>query len=217
MGVGVSKMRDIVTGRGRTVLAGVGLCAAVALSGCAQPVPSPSAPRVQTEIRPLDDPLVLEDQLREKLALPPVDLETMQWLDRLQIELEGDTNFGSPAISKDRTIVTITWFGTPSARLEGLVAEAPEMLTVVIQPAAFRPTELTELAQRAVTTQGLVPGVHVAMGGPAPDASGITIGIVELPVGLTLDQLGIAFAQALQRPDVPVAVEVSGAVIPFSG
>ncbi len=210
-------MRDTVTRRRRLVLARIGLCSVVALSGCAAPVPLPGGPQVETEMLPLDDSLVIEDQLREELALPPIDLETMQWLDRLQGELTGDANFGSPAISKDRSRVTITWYGTPSARLEEMVAEAPEKLTVVIQPAVFRPAELNELAQRAVTTKGLVPGVQVAMGGPAPDASGITIGIVKLPAGRTLEQLGTAFAQALQRPDVPIAVEVSGTVVPING
>lgn len=210
-------MRDTVTRRGRVVLAGVVLCAVVALSGCAALGPAQGGQRVESEKLPLDDPLVIEDELQEELALPQVDLETMQWLDRLQSELAGDANFGSPAISKDRSTVTIPWHGTPSAALEELIAGAPEKLTVVIQPAAFQPGELIELAQRAVSTQGLVPGVQVAMGGPAPDASGITIGIVEIPQGRTLEQLGTAFAQALQRTDVPVAVEVSGAVMPISG
>lgn len=210
-------MLDTVTRRRRLVLAGIGLCAVVALSGCAAPVPRPGGPQVETEMLPLDDSLVIEDQLTEELALPPVDLETMQWLDRLQGELTGDANFGSPAISKNRSTVTIIWYGTPSARLEELVAEAPEKLIVIIHPAVFRPAELNELAQRAVTTQGLVTGVKVAMGSPTPDASGITIGIVELPAGHTLEQLGTAFAQALQRPDVPIAVEVSGMIVPFNG
>ncbi|WP_129590435.1 hypothetical protein [Cryobacterium aureum] len=206
-----------MTRRRRLVLAGIGLCAVVALSGCAAAVPLPGGPPVEAEILPLDDSLVIKDQLREELALPPVDLETMQWLDRLQGELTGDANFGSPSISKDRSTITIIWYGTPSARLEELVAAAPEKLTVVIQPAVFRPAELNELTQRAVTIPGLVPGVHVAMGSPAPDASGITIGIVELPAGRTLEQLGTAFAQALHRPDVPITVEVSGTVVPING
>jgi hypothetical protein len=100
--------------------------------------------------------------------------------------------------------------------LHELIAEAPEALTVVVHPAAFRPAELNALVQRAVA-QGLVPGVQVAMAGPANDASGINIGILELPTEWTLERLGTAFAQALGRPDVPVTVEVSGAVIPISG
>lgn len=198
-------MRSTVPRRFRLALSGIGLCAVVALSGCA------------AAMLPLEESLVIEDQLTEELALPPIDLETMQWLDRLQGELTGEANFGSPAISKDRSTVTIIWYGTPSVRLEELVSDAPEKLTVVIQPAVFRPAELNELTQRAVTTQGLVPGVEVAMGSPAPDASGITIGIVELPAGRTLPQLGIEFAQALQRPDVPISVEVSGTVVPING
>jgi len=209
-------MRNTVPRRRRLALSGIGLCAVVALSGCAAVVPLPGGPQVEAKILPLEESLVIEGQLMEELALPPIDLETMQWLDRLQGELTEDANFGSPAISKDRSTVTIIWYGTPSARLEELVAEAPKRLTVVIQPAVFIPAELNELSQRAVTTPGLVPGAEVAMGSPAPDASGITIGIVELPAGRTLKRLGIEFAQALQRPDVPIMVEVSGTIVPFN-
>ena len=207
-------MRYIATRRRKLVLAGIGLCAVIALSGCAAPVPLPGGSQVET--LPLDDSLLTEDQMREELASPPVDLETMEWLDRLQAELMGEANFGSPAISNDRSSVTVVWYGAPSARLEELVAEAPEKLMVIIQPAEFRPAELNELAQRAVTTQGLVSGVQVSMGSATPDASGITIGIVELPAGRTLEQLGSAFARALQRPDVPIAVEIS-TVVPLNG
>ena len=210
-------MLNAVPRRRRLTLSGIGLCAVVALSGCAAAVPLPSGPPVEAEMLLLEESLVIEDQLTEELALPPIDLETMQWLDRLQGELAEDANFGSPAISKDRSTVTIIWYGTPSARLEELVAGAPENLTVAIRPAVFRPAELTDLAQRAVTIPGLVPGAEVAMGIPAPDASGITIGIVELPAGRSLEQLGIEFAQALQRPDVPITVEVSGTIVPFNG
>ncbi|TFD52040.1 hypothetical protein E3T43_15530 [Cryobacterium sp. Hh7] len=209
-------MRKTVISRRRLTLSGIGLCALVALSGCAAALPLPSGPQAEAKIMPLEESFAIADQLAEDLAFPPMDLETMQWLDRLQGELAEDANFGSPAISNDRSTVTIIWYGTPSARLEELVAQAPETLTVVIQPAVFIPAELTELTQRAVTTPGLVLGAEVAMGSPAPDASGITIGIVELPVGHTLEQLGIAFAQALQRPDVTVTVEVSGTIVPFN-
>ena len=210
-------MRYTGTCRRRVLLAGIGLCAAVVLSGCSALGALPGGPHSEAEMLPLDDSLLVEDQLREELALPPVDSETMEWLDRLQGELTGDANFGSPAISDDRSTVTLTWFGTPSARLEELVAEAPKDLTVVIQSALFRPAELNELTQRAVTTKGLVPSVHVAMGSPAADASGITIGIVELPAGRSLEQLGTAFAQALERPDVLIEVEVSGTIMPING
>ena len=207
-------MRYDAAGRRNIVLVGIGLCAVVAVSGCAASAPPSSGSQVET--LPPDNSLLAEDQVREQLTLPPVDLETMEWLDRLQGELDGDANFGSPAISDDRRSVTVVWYGAPSVRLEALVAEAPEKLTVIIQPAGFRPGELSELARRAVTTQGLVSGVQVSMGGAAPDASGIMIGIVELPAGRSLEQLGSAFAQALQRPDVPVAVEIS-TIVPVNG
>lgn len=88
---------------------------------------------------------------------------------------------------------------------------------MVVQQTAFRPAELNVIAQRGVTAQGLVPGVQVAMGGPATVGSGITIGIVELPTGRTLEQFGTEFAQALQRSDAPISVEVSAKVVPISG
>ena len=210
-------MRYTGTCRRRGLLAGIGLCAAVVLGGCAAPGALPGGSQSEAGMLPLDDSPFVEDQLGEELALPAVDLETMEWLDRLQGELTGDANFGSPVISDDRSTVTLTWFGTPSARLGELVAEAPKDLTVVIQSALFRPAELNELTQRAVTTKGLVPGVQVAMGSPAVDAAGITIGIVELPAGRSLEQLGIAFAQALERPVVPIEVEVSGTIMAING
>lgn len=105
-------MRSTVPRRFRLALSGIGLCAVVALSGCA------------AAMLPLEESLVIEDQLTEELALPPIDLETMQWLDRLQGELTGEANFGSPAISKDRSTVTIIWYGTPSVRLEELIGRA---------------------------------------------------------------------------------------------
>ena len=209
-------MRNSVTSRRRFTLFGTGLFALVALSGCAAAFAPSGGPYVEAE-GPPQESLVIEDQLTEEWALPPVTLETMEWLDRLQGELTEDANFGSPAISTERSTITVIWYGTPSARLEELVAEAPEKLNVVIQPAAFRPAELNALTQRALTTQRLVPGAEVAMSSPASDASGITIGIVELPTGRTLEQLGVEFAQALQRPDVPITVEVSGTIQPFNG
>jgi hypothetical protein len=192
--------------RGVVVLIVAGVCAAVALTGCAGAAPPKASPEI-----------LIEDQLREDMRLPAMDMETMDWIDRIQRELGADENFGSPAISEDRSTVTITWYGDPSIRLQEVIAEAPEKLTVVIQPAAFRPAELAELVRRAVTTPYLVPGVEVAMGAPEVDGSGIMIGIVDLPADRTLGELAVEFGKALDRADVPVAVEVSGRIVPISG
>lgn len=201
----------------RMLLVALGLSGALVLSGCAA---NPETPRGEVGLIPYDGPLpdglVLSDKLPEEYATDPIDLATMEWLTRIQLVFAQDPNFGSPAISPDRTTVTLPWFGTPSTQLEQMIAEAPADLTVVLQSAAFRPGELTELAQKAVTTRGLVPDVQVAMGGANPDASGIMIGIVKLPTGRTLDSLGAEFAKALNRPDIPVTVEVSGEMIPIS-
>ncbi|MHA6695924.1 hypothetical protein [Homoserinimonas sp. A520] len=182
------------------------LGATLALTGCVGTAPMEVVPNI-----------LIEDQIPEEYLQGAIDAETMTWIDRLQRELGDDENFGSPAISRDRSTVTITWFGEPSARLQGLIAEAPEELTVVIQSAAFRPAELAELVRLAVATPGMVGGVEVAMGSPAVDGSGITIGIVELPAGRSLEQLGIDIAEALGRTDVPVTVEVSGRIVPIRG
>jgi hypothetical protein len=188
------------------VAVAAGLGAVLALTGCAQAAPGQ-----------LDPEVVVEEPLLDQLQLPMIDLDTMNWLDRLQRELAEDDNFGSPAISEDRTTVTITWFGEPSPRLHELIAEAPETLTVVVRPAAFRPAELSELVKRAATAPGPVAGVEVAMGYAETDGSGIRIGIVELPAGRTLSELGAEFATALGRIDVPVTVEVSGRMVPAVG
>ncbi|WP_411700896.1 hypothetical protein [Conyzicola sp.] len=188
------------------VVAGAGLCAVFALTGCAQ-----DASRQLVPESSVDKPLA------DQLQLPSIDGDTMNWLDRVQRELAEDENFGSPAISEDRATVTITWFGEPSALLRELIAAAPESLTVVIQPAAFRPAELAELVERAVASPGLVAGVEVAMGHPENDGSGIRIGIVALPEGRTTGELATDFAAALGRVDVPVTVEVSGRMVPAVG
>jgi hypothetical protein len=82
-------MRYTGTCRRSVLLAGIGLCAAVVLSACAAPGALPGGSQSEAEMLPLDDSLLVEDQLGEELALPPVDLETMEWLDRLQGELTG--------------------------------------------------------------------------------------------------------------------------------
>ncbi|HYI34724.1 MAG TPA: hypothetical protein VEX88_14785 [Glaciibacter sp.] len=160
---------------------------------------------------------VPEHSLGEILTLPPIDLATMEWLDRMQTAVASDPDYGTVAISEDRLTVTVTWFDEPSDTLHAFIDEAPTPIVVMIQPAAFRPIELKELATRAVSTPALVPGVQVAMGAMENDGSGIMVGIVELPPGRSLTDVGTEFASALGRADVPVNVEVSGEIVPISG
>jgi hypothetical protein len=161
--------------RGRVALIGtLALLTSLPLTGCAN----------SDMFRPGEVPTVTRevlDDLEGELALPSMDIETMDWLNTLQMDLMGDGNFGSPSISDDRTTVTIVYFGEPSTQLASLVEQAPEAITVVITSAPFRPADLNELVQKAISAPGLVPGVDVSMAGPENDSSGIHLGIVELP------------------------------------
>src|SRR5690606_36588629 len=146
----------------------------------------------------------------------PMDLEVMEWQNRLQSLFSGQPNFGAPSISRDGTLFTITWHGEPSDALTQQIAAAPEGLQVVIQPAAFPPGELQSLVLQAMEP-GLIRGVELVRGSVETDGSGIRFGLASEPDGMTLGQVGQAVADALGRTDVPVRVEVSGAVIPVTG
>lgn len=152
----------------------------------------------------------------ETLAYPPIETEVMAWLDRLQLAVMSDPDYGTTAISLDRTTVTVTWFGEPSATLREHLDAAPDGITVLVHAAAFPPAELQQLVVQAMG-EGFLPGVQIAMGGVENDGSGIDFGVAEMPEGSTLEQLAADIAAALQRPDVPVRVEESGPVIPISG
>ncbi|MEZ3160663.1 hypothetical protein AB1K54_08965 [Microbacterium sp. BWT-B31] len=180
----------------------LGCWAAASVTGCS------SAPAAPSEIR---------EQLErngEDLALPPLDLETMQWVNELDRALHGDPSFGAVAI--DGPAVTITWYGPRSALLDTLIASAPDGLDVIVQPADFSPGELHDLVLAAMAP-GAVPGVQLAMGHVRNDGSGLHFGIVELPPGVTEEYVAHLIGQAMGRSDVPITVEVSGAVMPVSG
>jgi len=195
-------MEILQRGRGRRVrtvmvVVAVGLAA---LTGCvstaAEPSANPSAP--------------------EALMLPPIGVETMDWLTTVQTTLSGDPNFGVVAIDDTRSTVTITWFGDVTPALGALLAEAPEDIEIVVQPADFPPGELQALVSRAMEL-GTVPGVQIATGYVRNDASGLDFGVVELPANSSVEDVGRRIGEALQRTDVPIDVEVSGAVVPLSG
>lgn len=193
------------------VVAGIALAASATTS---------RAPLIAQPERPIQVPVPSDlhvlDESVEDLAYAPIAVETGEWLDRLQNAVAGDPSFGTVAISADRGTVTITWYGDPSDTLRHHLDAAPDDLEVVLQPAAFVPAELAELVGLAMTPD-LVPGVKVALGGVENDASGIHLGIHELPAGTTLDQVGRDVAAAIGRPDVPVSVEVTGPVVPLGG
>lgn len=193
-----------------------------------QPVGTPALPRVQPERLTVATapperiqvpdlvPGAEASPAPEVLHLPPVDDASLAWLDRLQTAVQDDPDFGSVAISRDRTTVTITWFGEPSATLREQMDTAPEKLRVVLQAAAFRPAELRELVLEAMRP-GRMPGVQITSGGPENDGSGLRLGISELPDGRTPQDVGHQIAAALDRTDVPISVEVTGYVAAFTG
>lgn len=146
----------------------------------------------------------------------PMDLEVMTWQTDLQTAFYADPNFGSVAISPDRSVFTITWHGAPSPALEQHIAAAPGGLEVVIQPADFPPGELQQLVSRAMKP-GFLPGIQIAVGAVENDGSGIHLGLAEEPEGQTLAEVAHALGTALDRTDVPIRVEVTGAVIPIAG
>lgn len=196
------------------------LGAVLVLSACANAEPPRAEPAPVAPESLLPNHLVVRDDLLNEGHSGEIDameFAAMEWLNSVQMEYAQDPNFGSPEISRDRATVTLRWFGEQNDKLTRLIGAAPDGLTVVVQPAAFQPGDLNALAQQAALTDGLVPGARVTMAGGATDASGLTIGILELPAGRTLSELGEAFAEALGRPDVPVTVTVSGEVMPVTG
>lgn len=168
------------------------------------------------EKRPVPEEGLVEGLGPEELRYGVIDSATTDWLDSLQTAVQDDPDFGSVAISEDRATVTITWFGEPSAALREQLDAAPAKVRTVVQPAAFRPAELQELVLEAMRP-GAVPGVDVTIGGAENDGSGLRLSIEELPAGRTLEDVGHDIAAAIGRTDVPIAVEVSGPVLPLAG
>lgn len=87
--IGETRMRETMTRRSALVGAGVGLCTVFALSGCAAPVPQPGGLHTWRRVAPAGRLSGGRELPRGKVGLPPVELETMKWLDRLQRELAG--------------------------------------------------------------------------------------------------------------------------------
>ncbi|WP_424445859.1 hypothetical protein [Microbacterium sp. CH-015] len=193
---------------------GGALTAAIIAATAANSHIPPTSPlgAVEYTLEPTIPPdLRLVDEATEELAYDPIDLATTEWMNALQHAIANDPNFGTVAISPDRTTVTITWHGQPNATLTTQIAAAPDGLTVVIQEAAFQPGEL----QALIGLPDLIPGLRVTMGGMENDGSGLRIGIWELPDGLTEDDVAQELAAAIGRPDVPITVEVAQ-IVPAS-
>lgn len=193
----------------------VGVVAAgiVAVTGAIDDTPEPPAlPPLAYTAEPTPPPGPnLVDELGEELLYAPIDAATSEWLDALQLAVMADPNFGTVAISPDRTTVTITWYGAPSRTLTEQIAAAPEAISVVVQEAAFQPGELQALVGQAMQPD-LLPGIRVSMGAVENDGSGIRIGIWELPDGSSQEDVAEQIAAAIGRPDVPVTVEVAQVV-----
>lgn len=203
------------------LLAGVAVlgvaAVAFASTGLNRPEPTPTGfatiPLIEETLPPGLD-LVTPEHVDQSAT--PMDLSVMQWQTDLQLAFQTNPDFGSPEISPDGRVFTITWHGEPSDELRAHIAAAPEGLEVLIRPADFPPGELQELVQRAMRS-GLVPGVELVLGAVEGDASGIRFGLAAEPQGSTLDEIEEAIAAALGRSDVPVHVEISGGVVPILG
>lgn len=167
------------------------------LAGCATPSPSAIPPAVHGEV----------------LHAPPMDIETLDWMTEVQAVLQGDPRLGALAIDESRSKVTVTWFGEPGDTLQKLVARAPSGIDVVVQPADFLPRDLQGMVARVMEPDA-VPGVQMAMGHAGNDGSGLEFGVIELPRGLTENDVVTLIAEVLQRPDIPITVTVTGAVMP---
>lgn len=172
----------------------------LALSGCAT---SPIAPESSPQ------------QRAETGETNPIELETMEWLNELQMSLYGDPNLGAVAIDDSRATVTVTWYGETNALLDELISRAPAGVDVVVHPADFRPAELQALIAH-VMVPGAVRGVQITMGGIRNDGSRMDFAVAELPAGLDEDGVAALIADAIQRPDVPITVRV-GAIVPAAG
>ena len=175
--------------------------AGLVLVGCASTSPRPAAPPAPQG---------------EVLELAPIGVETLDWLTELQTSLESDPRLGAVAIDESRSTVTVTWHGEPSTALQELIARAPADVEVVLQAAAFRPADLQKLVLRAMEPDAL-PGLEIATGNVRNDGSGLEFGIVDLPHGLTEEDVAASLAEVLQRPDLPITVTVSGPVVPIQG
>lgn len=174
---------------------------ALVLVGCAATSSPPAAPPTSQS---------------EVLELAPIGIETLDWLTELQTSLESDPRLGAVAIDESRSIVTVTWHGEPSTALQEFIARAPADVEVVLQAAAFIPGDLQKLVLQAMEPNA-VPGLQIATGHVQNDGSGLEFGIVELPQGLTEEDVAASISEVLQRPDVPITVTVSGPVVPIQG
>lgn len=194
-----------------------GLATAGVVYAASRPAPPEARfPLVERTVLPVLPPdLRLIDEFDETLSLDAIDIDTMNWLNALQFAVMNDPNFGTIAISPDRTTVSITWFGEPSVTLQQQTDAAPEGLKVVIQPAKFQPAELQELIMQAMSP-GLLPGIRVTMGGAENDGSGLRFGVWELPSGSTPEGVAEQLADALGRPDVPIVIEIAQ-IVPADG
>ena len=152
----------------------------------------------------------------EVVELAPIGVETLDWLAELQTSLQSDPRLSAVAIDESRSIVTVTWHGEPSTALQELIARAPADVEVVLRAAAFVPGDLQKLVLRAMEPNA-VPCLQIASGHVRNDGSGLEFGIVELPQGLTEQDVAASIAEVLQRPDVPITVTVSGPVVPIQG
>jgi len=72
--------------------------------------------------------IVEKSRTLENLSLPPVTTEIQNYLDKLQISLDGQPQFSAVQLSEDRSVVTIWWHGEITEALAKLLELAPKSL-----------------------------------------------------------------------------------------
>ena len=107
----------------------------------------------------------------EFVRYPGTRAEVYDLLERLSAAAGDSPDFGTTGLSLDRTRVTVHWFGELPDAVRAVVDAAPEGLTVVVAPTAFRPGELRAEAERLA---GENPGV-VGAAAARPEGDGIEL------------------------------------------
>lgn len=182
--------------------------AAVAASQLDRPVP---VPPMLLEVP--EDGADSTVDLAQHLIFPVVSVEQADWMTEVQDVVGHDENFTSVAISLDRTSMTVTWHGEPSAQLKDLLAAAPSDVRVDVAASAYPGGRLRDLIHRAFE-QGQFDGFRVVSGGMNNDGSGITLDVVSK--GATQDHVRDDIAAAIGSGDIPVTINlVAGDAVAF--
>ncbi|QAV70708.1 hypothetical protein ESZ53_09840 [Salinibacterium sp. UTAS2018] len=117
---------------------------------------SDSTPHITDEVRITPSDVSSEV---EKLTLPAIPLETQEYIDALQGELDGDARFSAVEVSENRKQVTVWWHGEVSEGLSALLRDSVAVVEVSVAQTAFLPGDLRDAAQH-VLREGAALGVE---------------------------------------------------------